>query len=267
MKKYTSFFRLRFLLGLQYRAAAAAGIVTQFFWGGMQVLAYRAFYESNPAAFPMTLEATCSYVWLQQAFLALFMGWIMEGEIFSSIQNGNISYEMVRPLSVYWMWFARSLSNRLSMAVLRCIPILIFAALLPAPYGLSAPAGPASFLLFLLTLCLGFLVAAAFTMLIYMLSLFTLSPDGLRIVFMSVIEFCQGAIIPLPFLPGGFRTVMELLPFASMQNVALRIYSSDLSGAAMHRAILLQIFWLAVLIGAGKLLEHIAMKRIVAQGG
>ena len=33
MKKYLSFFRLRFNTGLQYRAAALAGIVTQFFWG------------------------------------------------------------------------------------------------------------------------------------------------------------------------------------------------------------------------------------------
>lgn len=34
MKKYISFFWLRFSMGLQYRTAAAAGIVTQFFLGG-----------------------------------------------------------------------------------------------------------------------------------------------------------------------------------------------------------------------------------------
>ena len=32
MKKYLSFFRLRFSMGLQYRTAALAGMVTQFFW-------------------------------------------------------------------------------------------------------------------------------------------------------------------------------------------------------------------------------------------
>ncbi len=47
MKKYWAFFRLRFAMGLQYRAAAAAGIVTQFFWGGMNILVYRAFYETD----------------------------------------------------------------------------------------------------------------------------------------------------------------------------------------------------------------------------
>lgn len=75
MKKYLSFFRLRFIMGLQYRTAAAAGIVTQFFWGAMEILAFRAFYEADAAAFPMPFEAVVTYVWLQQAFLAMFAAW------------------------------------------------------------------------------------------------------------------------------------------------------------------------------------------------
>ena len=60
---------------------------------------------------------------------------------------------------------------------------------------------------------------------------------------------------------------MELLPFAAMQNVALRIYSGDLAGAEMKRAVMLQVFWLVVLVAAGKLMNRIAMKKIVVQGG
>ena len=63
------------------------------------------------------------------------------------------------------------------------------------------------------------------------------------------------------------RQILELLPFAAMQNVPLRVYSGDLSGAALEQAILLQFFWLAVMVFAGKILEQRAMKRIVVQGG
>ena len=69
MKKYWSFFRMRFLGSLQYRAAAWAGIATQFAWGFMQLLMYRAFYEAGPAAFPMEFSQLATYIWLQQAFL------------------------------------------------------------------------------------------------------------------------------------------------------------------------------------------------------
>lgn len=267
MKKYISFFRLRFSMGLQYRSAALAGIATQFVWGFMEVLMFRAFYEADAEAFPMTLQATCTYVWMQQAFLTLFMAWMMENEIFESIVNGNISYELCRPIHIYDMWFARSIAVRLSKVVLRCFPVLAVSTLLKPPYGLMAPVSIKAFLLFFVTLILGALVTVAFCMLIYITCFFTVSSMGVRMVAMSVVEFFQGAIIPLPFFPDNIRKVMELLPFAAMQNVSFRIYSGDLTGAEMEKAILLQIFWLFVLVAVGKLLSRVAMKKVVVQGG
>ncbi len=267
MKKYLSFFRLRFVMGLQYRSAALAGIVTQFVWGFMEIMIFHAFYQTDAAAFPMSLSATASYLWLQQAFLAFFATWMMENDIFDSILNGNIAYELCRPISIYNMWFSRSVATRLSRAVLRCFPILIAAALIPHPYGIDAPASPMHFLLFVLTLILGLVVTVAFCLLIYVLTFFTISPQGLRIVFTSSVEFFAGAVIPLPFFPEKVQKVMELLPFASMQNVALRIYSASMSTAEMKNAIILQVFWLVVIVAAGNLLCSLAEKRITIQGG
>ncbi len=267
MKKYTSFFRLRFSMGLQYRTAAAAGIVTQFFWGIMEILVYRAFYEVDAAAFPMSFEAVVTYIWLQQAFLAVFGAWIIEGEIFESIRNGNIAYELCRPVSIYQMWFSRSVANRTSKALLRCVPILAVAVLLPAPYGLRFPASWLHGVLFLLTLLLGLLVIVAFTMLVYITTFYTLSPDGVRIFFVSTVEFFAGAVIPLPFFPEKLRYIMELLPFAAMQNVPLRIYSGSMTGAEMRRAVCLQIFWLTALVGVGWRLCRRAERKVLVQGG
>ena len=98
MKKYLSFFRIRFIAGLQYRAAAWAGISTQFAWGGLTILMFWAFYQNGDNSFPMTFPELSSYIWLQQAFLAMYMAWFFDGEIFDSITSGNISYELCRPL-------------------------------------------------------------------------------------------------------------------------------------------------------------------------
>ena len=267
MKKYLSFFRLRFAMGLQYRIAALAGIATQFAWGFMEIMVFRAFYRTDASSFPMTFSATASYIWLQQAFLALYAVWMMENEIFDSIVSGNIAYELCRPVNVYNMWYSRSTANRMSRALLRCFPILLVAALVPEPYGLGAPASPGHFVLFLITTFLGLTVTVSVNMLIYMLTFFTLSPQGLRIFFASTLEFFSGAVIPLPFFPEKMQKVLELLPFASMQNVALRIYSGSMSDAAMKQAIFLQVFWLAVVTAGGKLLYRMAERRITVQGG
>ena len=86
-------------------------------------------------------------------------------------------------------------------------------------------------------------------------------------LFVSGTEFLAGGVIPLPFFPDKLREVMELLPFAAMQNVPLRVYSGDLAGREALRAATLQIFWLFVLAGAGQLLMKRAEQKVRIQGG
>lgn len=60
---------------------------------------------------------------------------------------------------------------------------------------------------------------------------------------------------------------MELTPFAGMQNLPFRIYSGNLAGAEMARAVCLQVFWLAALLALGVGLMRVSLRRVVVQGG
>lgn len=267
MREYLSFFKIRFSIGLQYRAAAWAGMATQFAWGGMTILLFRAFYQSSQNALPMTMSELSSYIWLQQAFLALYMVWYFDNDIFGSITSGNIAYELCRPIDIYAMWFTKNMAVRISRAVLRCLPILVFAAFLPAPYNISLPISPAAVLLFIISMILGLLVVVAFSMIIYVSAFYTISPIGIRILATSVLEFFTGAIIPLPFFPQSLQTLMYLLPFASMQSTPFMIYNGYISGERIASAISLQIVWLIILLALGKTLMVRALRKVVVQGG
>ena len=61
--------------------------------------------------------------------------------------------------------------------------------------------------------------------------------------------------------------MVEWLPFAAMQNMPLRIYCGNIMGADAAVGIALQLFWLAALLLAGKLLMRRALRRVVIQGG
>ena len=267
IRKYLSFFRIRFTAGFQYRAAAFAGIATQFFWGLMEIRMFMAFYRTDPAAFPMGIDAVASYVWLQQATLAMFMMWIFDNGIFEEIKSGGVAVSLCRPCEIYPMWFAQNVSMRLSRAIMRAIPIFVVTAFLPAPYHISLPDDPVVFPLFALSLVLGFIVVIAFSMLVYISAFYTLDVSGTRIIVAMVAEFCSGAVIPLPFLPDGARRVLDLLPFASMQSTPFLIWGRSISGTDTLMAIALQIFWAVVLIIAGNLWMRQALKKVVLQGG
>lgn len=266
-KKYTALFRMRFVNGLQYRLAALAGISTQFFWGFMEILLYRAFYQANAEAFPMEFPALVSYIWLQQAFLTLYMSWFFEGEIFDAITSGNVAYELCRPLNLYAFWFVRSVATRVAKAALRCFPVLIVAFLLPEPFRMRLPVSLPVFLLFLATMVGALLLTVSMTMVIYGLTFFTMTPAGIRAIFMTVADFCAGSLVPLPFLPDRLRAVLELLPFASVQNLPFRIYNGDIAGMGILRGVLLQIFWIVAMVMAGVLIFRAAMRRVCVQGG
>ena len=165
------------------------------------------------------------------------------------------------------MWFARSVANRVSKALLRCAPILVVALFLPKPYRLMLPQDPMTLFLFLLTMILGTLVTVAIGVIIYTSCCFTISAQGIRIFYASACELLSGQIVPLPFMPEAVQRELKVLPFAAMQNVPFRIYSGDLSGRAMAEAIFLQIFWLIVLVGVGWRFAKLAEKKLVVQGG
>lgn len=267
MKKYLFFFHIRFSTGLQYRMAAVTALTTQLVWGLMECLAYKALLDSNAIAFPMDNSAVVSYVWLKEAFLALFNTWAADNDIFNMIIDGSIAYEMCRPVSLYGMWFSRNVGGRIAEASLRCVPVLLGAILVPLPYKISTPYNFTAFGLFAVTMVLAMGVTVSFCMVIYMLCFFSISPQGFRMLFMGAVEFLAGSIFPLPFIPEPFRSIIELMPFASMHNVPFRIYSGDLMGNDRMKAILLQIFWIVMLNIIGVALYKKAERRVVVQGG
>jgi len=267
MKAYLSVFRIRFAHAIQYRAAAVAGMVTQYAWGFMELLMFSAFYRVNPDAFPMTFQQTVNYIWIQQAFLALFMTWFWENEIFETITTGAIAYEMVRPLDLYGRWFSQSAATRVARCVLRALPILVVAFVIPGPLRMTLPPDAGQFLLFLLSALLALGVVVAFSMLIYISTFYTLSAVGARVVAAVVVDFLAGGTVPLPFFPSALRAVVELTPFAAMQNMPLRIYSGNIAGTDAALGIALQLFWLAVLVFAGRRWMMKAQAKVIVQGG
>lgn len=267
MKKYFTFFRLCFQTGIQYRAAFVTGILTQVPWGLMECLAFKAIHDTSAEGFPMEFSALVSYIWLKEAFLVLLNTWAADNDIFDTIINGGVSYELCRPLSIYNMWFARSTGGRAAAAAMKCIPILLIAFFLPRPYNLILPEKPQNLLIFLLSLILGAGVTVAFCMLVYVLAFFTICPRGLRMMLMGAVDLLAGNVIPLPFFPQPIRGILEVLPFASMGNAPFRIYSGDIAGGAILRTVGLQLIWFLIFVGGGKILCRLAERRVVIQGG
>lgn len=219
MNAYRSLFVARFALLLQYRAAALAGVATQLFWGFVKVMVLEAFFSHATSTQPMTLQEAIGYAWLGQAFIMAIVPWSGDRDIQDLIRSGAVGYDLLRPTDLYNFWFTRALAMRTAPIVLRAMPILGVTMLLLPLTGLSGwslafPPSFAALVAFFLAFISAILLSSALTMLLTVSMMWTLSGEGVNSIFPTLIIFCSGMVVPLPFsLNGSSRCSM---PFPSL---------------------------------------------------
>ena len=89
MSAYLAVVSARYRLLLQYRTAAFAGFVTQFFWGAIRIMILGAFFATTMDEQPMSFAQVVSYVWLGQAFLGI-LPWNVDDELARMIREGGV---------------------------------------------------------------------------------------------------------------------------------------------------------------------------------
>lgn len=267
MKAYITYFKLKFISSLQYRSAAWAGISTQFFFGIIYIMVFIAFYESGGKRIPMSLSQTVTYLWLNQMFLALLNQFTKDEEIYKIIRDGNISYELSRPKKLYFLWYFKILGQRLASVTLRLFPILIITFMLSSPYRMRLPESFVHFFLFILSLGFGTLLVVSITILYPIVTLRTLNEKGIVEFLINISGILSGLVVPVPFFPKFLQIISSLLPFQYISDLPFRIYVGNVSITNSIIGILIQGFWIIIMISIGNLLLNKCLKRVVVQGG
>lgn len=263
MSAYFAIFSARFVTLLQYRSAAVAGLLTQGFFGFVRVMIFTAFYASTTAPQPMALPDVITYLWLSQAFL-MMLPWRPDAEVEQLVRSGNVAYELLRPLDLYTLWFARAIALRTAPVLLRCVPFLILAA---AFLDMGPPRSLASAAAFCVSMIATALLSGALTTLLSISLLITLSGRGVHMLTISVVNLFSGVIVPLPLLPTWIQPLVAFLPFRGLLDTPFRLYLGHLPPSSVFMAVGHQLAWTVALVLLGRWLLGRIMHRIVVQGG
>lgn len=268
MKSYLNLFKLRIITEIQYRAAALAGISTQIFFGFMYIMFYIALYKSNKdITVPMNLKEITTYMWLGQAFFALRIPVLKDKELLNMIKDGNLAYEIIRPQDFYLKFYVKLFAHRLVAVMLRFLPIIVIGLLLPEPYNLSLPSSTNSFIVFLILLILSSLLITAMTLLVHLITMFTIDSRGVFSFYTVIGELFMGSIVPIPFLPKFLRVMAYALPFRFLSDSPYRIYMGNIPTSEGLDLIFLCLLWIIIMMVIGYIVSKIALRKAVIQGG
>ncbi|WP_421931021.1 ABC transporter permease [Phenylobacterium sp.] len=274
LRPYIAAFNSRFLLMMQYRAAALAGFFTQCWFGAVHVMVLAAFYLGAPeaaAASPISLTQAVTYTWLAQGLLAV-MPWVGDPEIADGVRSGAISYDRLRPVDAYALWYVRAAGWMTARVVPRVL-LMILAAGIVLPligqgqWAWQPPASLSAALLFLLSETLAVALACAIIMLINIVVVATMNARGVNILMQPIVIIFTGNLLPLALYPDAVRTVLFVQPFAGTLDIPNRIYFGALTGPLAWAGIGLQLFWTGLFIAAGRWWLGRVMARLEVQGG
>lgn len=266
MSVFKSNLKLNIKKVVQYRAAAFSGILTQLFFGFMYVALFTAFLNEGESDF--TVPQMASYVWLGQIFFVMFGYFdLCKQEISRKIMNGDIAYELIRPINLYDNWFQIAYSKPLGNLLVRGIPVLVISLCLPAGIGLMFPSSLLNFLLFVVSTLISSLLTASISMIAYIITLYTLSSTGVFAFMVAIGNLLSGGIIPIPMLPKPVAFVFNFFPFRYVSDLPFRLYIGNINGIDALIQISIQIAWTIGLILVGKLIMKRKINKLVVQGG
>ncbi len=263
MQAYLSVFRMRWRMELQYRGAVIGGVVCQVFFGLILVALYRALYQGHPQALP--LSSVTTYVWLQQAFFRMLLS--SDADLMDKIRTGGIAYDLCRPLHLYGYYYVRIAAQKLVGSLLRAAPMLLFAILLPAGWGISPPASAAGFCLAVMGLLLGLLCVCALENITMAFTMRTLDFRGMQAMLNLLMMIFSGNLLPLTLFPDAWQRVITLFPHAQLLDAPIRLYTGQWTPADAPRTLLIQVAWTAGLVTLGLWFWERNQKRMIVQGG
>ena len=262
MRAYWEIARQGYRRTAAYRGATLAGFVTNTVFGLMRgyVLAALA---ARPRIAGWDSADALTYVWLTQGLATTVYIWSWN-QLAERIASGDVAVDLGRPIDLQGQWLAWDLGRATYHLIFRGIPPVVVGALL---FGIRFPSEPLLWLAFAVSLVLAVIVSFAIRFLANLWSFWVMDwrgPIGLATVLWTVLS---GFVIPISFVPGPARIVIERLPFVGMVQTPIEVFLGKHHGLDLLAVLGLQLAWAVTLLALGRVVLSAGTRRLVIQGG
>ena len=264
LRIYGEFIRIGFVNILAFRLRYYTGIITYLINVTVYYFIWRAVFASATGSIAgFSLPQILTYVsvgWILRSFY-----WnTIDQEMAYEVIEGKIAMDLIKPVSVQWMWLARAMGESAFRLILLTAPTAIVVTLL---FPVLPPASPLNFALFFVAAVGSFFIMGALNFIIGTCAIPLTSILALIRAKFWLIELLSGLLIPLSFFPRSLQIISAWLPFEHIANTPLQIYLGRLSLTQTLRLLTIEYFWVAALIFLGHLWWTRATRKITIHGG
>lgn len=249
-----------------YRAATLAGVFTNTIFGFIIAFTYLALWSARPHLGGYDTEQALIYAWLGQSLMvtnAIFGGGFQD-ELAGRIRNGDVAIDLYRPVDLQAWWLSSDLGRAGLQLLARGVPPTLIGV--PA-FGLHLTTDPVRWAAFGVAMLLGLLVSFGIRYLVVLVGFWLLDARGVQQLAGVCGMFFSGMLLPLNVFPGALGQVAQLLPWSALLQVPADVLLGQYAGPAVLRALGFQAVWAAALLLGGRVLDRVATRKVVVQGG
>lgn len=276
LRKYKPFFRAGAMDCLAYKFS----MFTWLFVSALEVACifflWIGVYKSSPNGADSVINGfTFKEMLVYVTFINVFNFVSLSGDtmyfIAEDIKKGTIAMSFVKPISYRLRFTFTNLGSAYMKIFMLGLPCFTIAYVVFALLGYIVITSwwilPLHVLLFLFAQLFAILLFDSIDYIFGVLCFYTTAAWGMNQMKYVVISFLSGSLIPLTFFPEVVGKILNYSPFAgiSQNPVFILMLKMDWTEALINLAI--SFAWLVVLELLGKLLFHVASKKVTVQGG
>ncbi|MFJ3302644.1 ABC transporter permease [Streptomyces sp. NPDC086549] len=246
-----------------YRVATAAGVFTNTVFGLILVYTYLALWDERPHLGGYDQAQAVTYVWLGQALFSTLAigGGGFEDELMDRIRTGDIAIDLYRPADLQLWWMSADLGRALFQLLGRGVVPFVFGALL---FPVALPSDTGTWAAFLAAVLLAMVVGFGIRFLVALSAFWLLDGTGVAQAAWITGFFCSGMVLPLNVFPGVIGEVVRALPWSSLLQAPADVLLGRVDPWGVFA---FQAAWAAALLALGRLVQSVATRRVVVQGG
>ena len=183
------------------------------------------------------------------------------------VKDGSIIMRLLRPVHFAASYLFTELGSKWLIFISVGLPFLSVIVLMKILYGQGIVEVLGLTVLYLFSLTLAYLINFFFNICFGFSAFVFKNLWGSNLLKTSIVAFMSGSLIPLAFFPKIVSDILSFLPFSSLIYTPVMIIVGKYDASQILQALLLQFFWLIVMVGLSQLIWKRVQSFITIQGG
>ena len=248
---------------LTYRAANLSGLFTNLMFGFFRAAVLIALYQEQTSVNGLTIRGAITYAGLTQALIGYlsFFHWY---KLMHTVYDGRVGSDLLKPINYFFYWFGIDIGRALGSLIIRGIPLFLVFSLF---YDTVLPGSFLQWAAFSLSLVFALIISFSWRFLVNLASFWTPNALGIGRFAFGLSWTFSGFYFPFALFPDWLANFSRLTPFGASVYIPIQVFIGNIQGGALLEGLLIQIFWILILLALDRFILSQGIRKLVIQGG